>query len=230
MQGTKRSHSRPWRVFVTKEVVKFIQLCATFIIQIGIISKSSNMKNLFLLFFLFIGSTSLFSQEDYDRTFADGLIVGSSFTYIRYGDSDIKYKYHELTTNVNLAIPIYKNIYAGLSFLNINTISSQIGVKKTRNRYYMAGAFAQYDFLKKRKDRLIGEISYHYGNYCLCGKEDPYKSSNLSYFGFGGSYDWHIIQGLYLDMGFNVHTIINKRERKDIFAQYILGLNYHIAW
>jgi hypothetical protein len=187
------------------------------------------MKNLLIFVFL-VSSTSLFSQEEYERTFADGIIIGSSFTYIRYGEKDIEYKYHELTSNVNVSVPVYKNIYAGLSFLNINTISSQIGIEKTKNRYYMAGAFAQYDFLKKRKDRLIGEISYHYGDYCLCGKEDPYKSPKLSYFGFGGSYDWHIIKGLYLDMGFNVYTIINKRERKDIFTQYIFGLNYQIDW
>lgn len=183
-----------------------------------------------LVVFLLISNISLFSQEDSGGTFADGLVVGGSFTYLRYTERDIEYKYHELTTNINVSTPVYENVYVGLSFLQINTISSQIGIEETENHYYMAGAFAQYDFLKNRKDRLLGELSYHYGNYCTCGKDDPYLSPNLSYFGFGGAYDWHIVKGLYLDMGFNVYTIINKRERKDIFTQYILGLNYHIDW
>lgn len=175
-----------------------------------------------------ISCTSIFSQ-DKEYSFADKIIVGASHTYIRYSEDNNDEKFHELVTNVNVSTNVFNDFYVGLSYLDIrNRLTSIILTEPIKDNYYMAGAFIQYDFLKENKNRLLGEVSYHYGNYCNCGKGDyPFKSENLSYFGFGGSYDWNLVKGLYLDTGFNVYTIINKRDRKDIFAQYVIGLNYH---
>lgn len=187
------------------------------------------MKKLCLLLFVFISlGHILFAQED--RHFANELILGASFTYLRFADDDFEYRYHEMTSNINLSTHIAKNVYLGLGYMNIRSISKSLVLEKEKNGYFMVGVFVQYDFLPQQKNRLMAEISYHYGNYCTCGKSNPYRpyeSSNLSYFGFGGSYDWHLVKGLFLDIGFNVYTIINKREKKDIFTQYVVGLNYH---
>ncbi len=168
-------------------------------------------------------------NESQGRTFAEQLVIGGSFTYLRFAEEDDLERYHEMVTHVNLATNVYKNVYVGISYMDIRTRFSNIFTPEAvKDNYYMAGAFAQYDFLGNQKNKLIGELSYHYGNYCTCGKGNPYESDRLSYFGFGGAYEWHLYKGLYLDTGFNVYTIINKRERKDIFTQYILGINYQL--
>lgn len=185
------------------------------------------MKSFLLFISILICTISITAQEN-KYSFADEIIFGASHTYIRYAEDENEGKFHEFVTNVNISTNVFNEFYVGLSYLDIrNRYSNVLTPEAIKDNYYMAGAFVQYNFLKGRKDRLMGEVSYHYGNYCNCGKGNPYESANLSYFGFGAAYDLPLIKGLYLDTGFNVYTIINKREQKDIFAQYIIGLNYH---
>lgn len=185
---------------------------------------------------LLVSSALLSAQTDTDsysspQNFGDRIIIGTSLTYIPASNEFDEYTYHELTWHKNIAVYVGYNLYAGIQHLNIYTSGSVLfGVDDRRENYYMAGAFLQYDLLKKYKARIYPEVSYNIGNLCNCGNGDSYRVENLQYLGWGGGADYPITNWLSIEAGLHFYLIIQKQPvEKYGFSQYILGLNIDIA-
>lgn len=71
------------------------------------------------------------------------------------------------------------------------------------------------------------ETSFNRGNYCSCG-DIPYKVDDLYYLGIGVGYDFPLKKtpNLYLDFAFMAYPMLNNIKRKDVYNQYVVGLNY----
>lgn len=160
--------------------------------------------------------------------FANTLVYSSSFTYIFNSKTisfDDKYNvYHEKTWANSLALNLNKSLYFGIDYLYMWTSGSAYENIISNNNYYLYGLKFQYDFIPQYRDMLFAEASLSYGNYCTCGKLDPYKLDGLVYLGMGVGYDLPITKMLAFRMGFNNYLILNKVEGKYNFTQYILGL------
>ena len=162
--------------------------------------------------------------------FARYMIAGTSLTYIRntYEDSyGYTYPDDEFTWNINVGIPLTKKLFTGLQVLNI--YASEVSVPK--EYYVIYGLFSQYNFLKDHQHRLFIELSINKGNYCLCDYL-PSRHENLYYLGMGLGYDLPLskrIPGLYLDLAFLAYGILNPIENKDLYTQYIIGINYRLG-
>lgn len=167
-----------------------------------------------------------YSSATAQRDFADHMMIGTSLTYLRFNEKDIyknNYGYDEFTWNTNIGVSISKHIFAGLQILNI--FSSQIS--KPKNHYIIYGLFSQFNIINFKGHRLFAEASFNQGNYCLCG-DIPYKADDLYYLGIGVGYDFPFkkIPNLYLDFSFMTYPMLNKIEGKDVYNQYVVGLNY----
>lgn len=161
--------------------------------------------------------------------FADYVIIGSSYTYIRHTTQDFygakTGHFNELTWNANLGVRLSKRLVFGLQVLNITNLH-----KEDKKRYTMYGSFFQYNFLPQEQHRFFGEVSINRGNYCVCKEEIPIQKDNLYYLGFGLGYDLPIkwVKNLYLDLSFVYYPILYKLKENYAYTQYIIGLNYRI--
>lgn len=172
--------------------------------------------------------SSALAQSDGFRPFSK-LAVGGSVTYIWNPDAQSQgpgfgYTYHETTLNGNVATNIFPNFDLGLAGLRIFTSSSFSG----KNDYFLAGTFGQYAIVNSSTGRLFLELGGFYGNYCTCGREDPYRRGGLKYLDLGIGYTPRIWKNLYLDLGFNLYEILDKVEDKYSYTQYVLGLEYQL--
>lgn len=156
------------------------------------------------------------------------IIAGSSITYVWENYSTKSSKWHEITWEKNIAINLSKGLYFGLSHKNIFNRYSSITNGDKNDRYYMMGAFAQYDFLKRQKRRIFVEYSINTGNYCLCGPTDLYRKKKLSYSGMGVGFDFPLTNKFSLDLSYMFYMIHGKTPNKRIYTQYIIGVNYDI--
>lgn len=183
-------------------------------------------KNLFLIFLLFLLKNSLNAQSD--LKFGQRLILGTSLTYIFDKNRDIDNFYNEFNWNKNIAVNLTKSLYVGIGHRNFYTQGSSYSLSEEKNRYMMFGVFAQYDFLVKKKDRIFAEIAWDWGNYCTCGRRDPYKVEGLHYFGIGGGVDFPLNRFLSLDFSVVIHHILEDIDFKYTYNQFTLGLNLDI--
>jgi len=154
------------------------------------------------------------------------LTFGTSITFIldnpTSNPSDFFYK--EWSWNKNIAVSLTNRWDVGISHINIYTVGSSL----LRERYQLVGLFTQYNFSPKKKNKLFAETSWHLGNYCTCGLDDPYKLEKLNYLGIGGGYELNITKNLYLDLAFNTYFILKDVPRKYNYTQYVVGLNYRL--
>lgn len=199
-------------------------------------------KIITLLFFAMIYLFPLNGQVQ--SNFADRLIIGSSLTYIwdfsQTTQASPTPKYNEYTWNNNIALRLSRNMYFGLSYLNIYTNGSIIQRNQNKwNHYSIIGLFTQYDledtFRRIAKlpqhertsyRRAFIEISGNLGDYCTCGQEDPYRHKNLFYYGIGAGYEFPIINSVYLDLSFMSYYLTIKNTDKYAYTQYVIGINY----
>jgi hypothetical protein len=181
---------------------------------------------------LAIAAMPLLSHAQADRPFGKYLVVGTSVTYIWDHNRDITQNvFHETTWDKNIAVSLTNSLYLGLGHKSIFTRgSSYIDGKRDRERYFMTGAFIQYDFIPHSKNRLFAELSYNIGDYCTCGHMiDPYRISLLYYLGFGGGIDLPLWKNISLDLAFINYHILDKIPQKYSYTQYIIGLNYTLV-
>jgi len=166
-----------------------------------------------------------------ESTFGKSFITGLSLTYIWDYDNTgslTDYRYNEYTWNLNAAVSISKRIYSGVQVMTI-FIS---GTRVDGDNYSMYGLFGQYNFTPKKKSRFFIETSFNQGNYCTCGKLDPYKKDDLLYWGLGIGLEKplkSISKSLYLDLSFVNYTILDNLQDKYNYTQYIIGLNYRFG-
>ena len=178
-----------------------------------------------IVFFLFL-TLNLNAQNG--LILGERLIIGNSLTYIWETNDDISSRYNEFTWNKNISINLTPTIYAGLSYQNIRTKGSIINNSSTTKNYQLIGAFFQYDFLPKMKNKLVVEASWNYGNFCTCGNEDPYKENGLNYIGIGGGYEVPLSKIISLDLSFIAYNILEEIDSKYSYTQYIIGLNFDL--
>jgi hypothetical protein len=191
------------------------------------IGSSAPILSLFLLLF-----TSTVGYSQADRPFGDRLIIGTSVTYIWENNKAVtRNMHHEITWDKNIAVSLTRSLYFGLSHKSIFTRgSSFFDDKNNRERYSVAGAFAQYDLIQQNQKRLFVELSYHIGDYCTCGYQtDPYRRNRLRYLGMGGGIDLPIWKSISLDLAFIHHNILNRVPQKYGYNLYVVGLNYNLV-
>lgn len=179
--------------------------------------------------------SSLQAQEGF---FGKSLYLGTSLTYIPDYNRDFKpvKRYDEWTWNADATVRLNSFLYGGLRFKRIFTNGTRGLVPRPSENYYMVGLLGQFDLLEvldKQKltgrNRLLVELSWDYGNYCVCERDDPHKVEGLQYMGWGVSYDLAITPVISLDLGFNANYILNYSNESYSYTQYIIGLNFLIS-
>jgi len=179
------------------------------------------LLNFYILLLLSINAISAQSE----LKFGERLILGNSLTYIPFNEDGLRNTYHELTWNKNIALNLTKSLYLGLSYQNIFTKGSSYIISEKKENYSLVGIFLQYDLIPKKKDRILLELSWNYGNYCTCGFRDPYKEEWIDYIGVGGSYEMRLNKFISAEVGLYFYDILEPIEAKYAFTQYVLGLN-----
>lgn len=179
-----------------------------------------------LLSIIFVSTKQLSAQVEFARS----LTLGSSYTYI-FDQQEVFTNtfvwYHEFTWNTNIALEVLPKWHLGFAYMNIHTRSTRPGSAK--GNYNMFSAFSQYDLFWVKKWRWFVEANYSYGDYCTCGREDPYKVPGLHYLGIGAGAELPLYKRLRLDLAFNNYQILNDINRKYNYTQYIIGLNYRLG-
>ena len=183
--------------------------------------------NFFVTLIIVFFSFDAESQENKRANFLNSFTAGTSLTYIINLDDSF---YEEYTWNLNFAASISQRMNVGIQVLNIYANGSNI----EKASYNIFGLFTQYDFFAKKrtKNTLFVELSINKGDYCTCDNLDPYRKSNLWYYGFGGGTEIRlkkISEHIFLDISFYNYQIINKYKKKYNFTQYIIGLNYRFG-
>jgi hypothetical protein len=179
-----------------------------------------------VLIFVFIQAFT-YAQKEFGKTF----IAGTSLTFIPEIENDpllSQYNYFEYTWNLNAAVSIGRRIFIGAQVLTIFTNGSRV----ENNTYFIMGLFGQFNFIPKQKFRFFAELSINTGDYCTCGYLDPFRKENLVYLGWGAGFDLpmkFLSKNLYLDLSLIAYLILNDIEDKDVFTQYILGINYRFG-
>ncbi len=182
------------------------------------------MKKLLILFCLIFFLSPIKAQ----RYFADYMIIGTSLTY-RWdtpSTNDYSYEdtYSDYTWNVNVGIRVSKRFFTGIQILNIYA-----GQMHSEKYYYsIYGIFTQYNFLEWKEKRFCAELSLNRGNYVGISDKSPFYKNDTYYLGVGGGFDLPIkkIKNLSFDLSLVDYFILNNIEDKDMFFQYIIGLNY----
>ncbi len=169
-------------------------------------------------------------QAQQNRYFAKNMIIGSSLTWIyeKSFDYPIQKGFNEYTWNVNISVSMNKRLYLGLQLLNIYTSGTDI----PSENFSIYGLFAQYNLLSRTDHRFFLESSINRGDYCTCGKYEPYRMNDLHYFGIGIGYDLPIkklLPGLYVDFSFLNYFLLNRINSKYNYTQYVIGLNYRLG-
>lgn len=178
---------------------------------------------------LSIAFITLLSSVGFAQTqklsFGQKLAIGTSVTYITNFAQDV-YRYHEWTWSLNAAVNIDHHFMFGLN--NLAMLSH--GTRVELDRFNLFGAFLQYDFFGKSKNRLYAETGFYKGNYCTCGNKDPYKVARLSYLNIGAGFEWAVRDNLNLEFGLSVYNILNQTDERTYgFTQYVAGVNYVIS-
>ena len=179
-----------------------------------------------ILVLSFVFSLSSFSQNDEGRSnFGKDLYVGISGTYI-YDSQNLYHKFHEFTFSTRVGMSFSKALVGGVQVLSIYIDGTHIDPEY----FFVKGAYLQYDFLSKLKDRFYAELSYSYGDYCTCDGGDPYRVEGLSYIGLGVGGDLALGEkGFYVSGAFVTHYIVNDLEGKYNYNIYKIGLKYRIS-
>ena len=130
---------------------------------------------------------AVFAQLEKSAKFPVEFVVGTSYTYIWNTENSLglnTQKYNEHTVNINFAVSFTNRFWIGIQALSIFT-KQNMGLATNRSNYTILGAFLQYSFLKQDNWKIYAETSFNYGDYCTCGKKDPYREKGLTYFGLG---------------------------------------------
>ena len=187
----------------------------------------------FLLLLTLLLSYSSFAQffgeKQAPLRFAERGILGTSLTYIPNQAERGAPVYHELTWHKNIAVNITPSLYVGLSYLSLYTFGSSIRRNNDRANYFLFGSFVQYDFLPKNKSRFFLESSWHRGNYCTCGVEDPYKREGLNYISLGFGFEFPLKYNFSLEVGGASYQILDSIRIKYTYTQYVAGINYNFG-
>ncbi|MFK7947245.1 MAG: hypothetical protein AB8G11_06640 [Saprospiraceae bacterium] len=178
-----------------------------------------------ITFVLLFSLTVAFSQSK--LKFAERLIYGTSLNYDKNsysGITTVDFSWHN-----NLAVNITPALYFGLGFTHIRTRitnSTDLPHKKTHN---MMVAFLQYDALPKKKARFFPEISWGYGNYCICEFDNPFQEESLHYIGFGGGFELPIKERLSINAGVMSYSPLHSSYSLDReYNRFNLGLSFNI--
>ncbi len=183
------------------------------------------MKKLIMLLFCLYLAVGMAQAQSY---FGKELIVGANYTFKFDIDPDLYTEWYlQHVLNTNIAVSITKHYYLGISYFGIATRDGYF--PNNKHRFSMTGIFNQFQFFKWPNGHMHAEVSGHYGNFCSCGLEDPYKLEGLFYIGYGGGAELKIYKGLFLDVGFYNYNILSDVPRKYNNTQYVIGLNYHFG-
>jgi len=161
--------------------------------------------------------------------FAERFLYSTSFVWIPTQGYYKENWLHEFTWYNSLSLNINKSIYVGIHYLMIFTKGSVIYNESPIENYNVYGLVFQYDFLPRFENRLFIETSINKGNYCTRSDDDPYKLSDLSYWGLGIGYDFPLYKRVSFRVGFTNYSILNKVKDKTNFTQYVLGLNVNLG-
>lgn len=189
------------------------------------------MKKIITTIFLLAGLWNIYpvnlnAQSNIQRVHEhERFILGTSLTYIFDNEPQISdaHQYNEWTTSINAATRLYKGLFVGINYMNIFSYGTDV----EPDNFHIAGLFSQYDFLND-EDRLFLETGLYLGNYCTCDDFDPYKAPQLYYWSLGGGWELALNHRFNVELGFINHVILNDREGKYNFTQYIVGLNVKI--
>jgi len=181
-----------------------------------------------ILFLIFTLLSNLGFSQKKDSFFLKSLVFGTSITYKWDGSLFENDFFQEYTWHTNGGISVHKRVIVGVQSLKIFSK----GRSNHWNSSYIYGFFTQYDFFPKKDFRLFAELSYNKGNYCTCGRFDPYSHPNLSYIGYGLGFDVPMksfSENFFLDLAFYNYLILNKIKDKYNYTQYIIGINYYFG-
>lgn len=190
-----------------------------------------NMKLLKLLVLVGFCLSSLIIEAQTNQKFGERLIIGQSFGYINHVNEFYKgVIYHELHWDKKAQINLNKSFYVGIRWLSIFTKGDSFNYNKDKkDSYYVVGAFSEIDVIPKFQHRAFVRLSWNYGNYCVCGPENPFKEDGLHYpaIALGGEY--YFTKHLAVTAEAENLFLINRSLDPDNFTRYGIGLKVSIS-
>lgn len=181
------------------------------------------MKSLFSLI-LSISFCLLNAQEV--KPFSN-LIIGNAgsvmYDNLEPDPNVIPHDYLEYHWTLSIATDVSKWFRMGIQRTGMY---SNLDIDKPLALY---GAFVQWDYVPKFKNRGYMEINYHYGNYAFTNNElTAYNKNGLHYFGGAAGFDWAFSRHFHLDMGMNISWAHAGEAGWSVFGQPFLGLDIHL--
>lgn len=189
-----------------------------------------NTQLIKLLVLLSFCLSSLSINAQTNQKFGDRFIIGQSFGYINQVNEFYKgVIFHELHWDKKAMISLNKSFYAGIRWLSIFTKGDSYNYSEEKNSYYVVGAFSEFDVIPKFQHRAFVRLAYNYGNYCVCGPENPYKEDGLHYpaVAIGGEY--YFTKHLAVSAEAENLFIMRRAANPDNFVRYGIGLKVSIS-
>lgn len=181
------------------------------------------MRVFTMLFFLLLNGNDIYAQRDVPPK-AGSLVIGSSVTY-RPDDEEgpsTKIIYQDLTWNLNASVVLKKNLRLGGASL---IVFEKDGEDSWEN-FFMVGPTVQgWAHVPELKGLLVAETGMFYGNFAPVDGSLVRKSGTL-FFDAGLSYELYFNRKWAVEIGGNIYAALGRIENKDVFFQYIIGVNY----
>ena len=149
--------------------------------------------------------------------------IASNLTYI-WNIEAYQYRYNEWTWTSRIATDLSRRVRVGGEYKYIWTANSW----GDHRQYQLMGGWGQFNLLPKRRTRLVAEVGAGVSNYCTCGAGDPYRIEPTPFYSLGGALHLPIRWGLWLDLGFNVYTLVARYPERYAYTQYTIGLQYRL--
>ncbi len=191
------------------------------------------MKSVLSALVLFLCATFVLSGQA-DQSIGDRFILSSSAAYLPHINPEINRTYkgtvlHQIFWDKKAMVSIHRSFYGGIRWLSIFTKGNSFVYNKEKEHYYIVGAFTEFDVLPQYQHRAYVRLAWNYGNYCLCGEEDPYKQDGLHYPSIAIGAEYYFTKQLAISVeGENLLTL-PRSLKADNFVSYGIGLNYSIS-
>lgn len=192
-----------------------------------------NMQLLRLLTLIgfFLCSQFIQAQESTNQKFGERLIMGQSFGYINQVNEFYKgVIYHELHWDKKAMINLNKSFYVGIRWLSIFTRGDSYNYNQDKkDNHYVVGAFSEFDVIPQFHHRAFVRLAYNYGNFCVCGPENPIKEDGLHYpaIALGGEY--YFTKHIAVTAEAENLLILRRSTNPDNFVRYGIGLKVSLS-
>ena len=133
-------------------------------------------------------------------------------------------KIYESTANFMATLPINAKLRLGIQYMLVTTAV----IREPKDRSQVIGLTAQYNLRARKRLGIYIEAGYSMGNFCPCGKAEPYTSATLNHFrSLGIGMDYRMTSKLHLKAGFVNYRPLKNHNDIHNWTQPFLGINFY---